>query len=115
MSGRFMLLLFNDLELFSSQFYDKNCFIECLLMHVCLVLLLNCTFDATDELDDHHNAYFLSLHSLIQIFVLSLHACCDNQFRVLQPSMCLTFSDQHTVDGSYLALSWVNTPIIDST
>ena len=28
--------------------------------------------------------------------------------------MFLTFSDQHTVDGSYPALSLVNIPIIDS-
>ena len=48
MSGRFMLLLFNDLELIDSLFYGRNCFVKCPLPHVCLVLLLNCTFDAMD-------------------------------------------------------------------
>ena len=48
MSGRFMLLLFNDLELIDSLFYGKNCFVKCPLLRVCLVLLLSCIFDAKD-------------------------------------------------------------------
>ena len=114
MSGRFMLLLFNDPELIDSLFCGKNCFVKCPLPHVCLVLLLNCIFDAKDGSDDHHSACSLSLHSPIQFFVLLLHVCCDNQSKVPRPGMFLTFSDQHTVDGSYLALSLVNIPIIDS-
>ena len=114
MSGRFVLLLFNDLELIDSLFYGKNCFVKCPLPHICLVLLLNCTFDATDGSDDHHSACSLSLHSLIQIFVLLLHVCCDNQSKVPRPGMFLTVSDQHIADGSYPALSLVNIPIIDS-
>ena len=108
MSGKFVLLLFNDPELFDSLFYGKNCFVKCPLQHVYPVLLLNCTFDAVDGSDDHHNACSLSLHSLIQIFVLLLHVCYDNQSMVLHPSMFLAFSDQYTRDGSHLTPSLVN-------
>ena len=114
MSGKFVLLFFNDPELFDSLFYGKNCFVKFPLQHVYLVLLLNCTFNAVGGSDDHHNACSLSLHSLIQIFVLLLHVCYDNQSMALRPSMFLAFSDQYTKDGSYPALSLVNIPIIGS-
>ena len=114
MSSKFVLLFFNDPELFDSLFYGKNCFVKSPLPHVCLAQLLNCTSDAVDGSDDHHNACSLSLHSLIQIFVLLLHVCYDNQSMVLRPSMFHAFSDQCTRDESYPGPSLVNIPVIGS-